>query len=957
MNNNIQVIIKSSTSEMSLNDHSAGIYIVPELNGLTGLPNIRTTSGVNAGYDGGWTTAQNYDARSITIRGTIANEDKSEVERMRRELTSLLGQGKSEQLTLDIVTETGKAYEIQVRTISCEMAMQKVLTRQDFMIQLRADDPLIYDITESGEPVILQVQQALGGFQIDFELPLAIGGSEDAGIIDNHGLEEVYPIVKMYGALHNPKIINQTTNQSMQINADLGFAEGTYFDPVSTEDGTLLNFNSPYNAPLDKLDIKGNTTQQTYTGKNLLKVYRTSATATSNGITCTYNPSEQSLSFNGTCSTDNTTFNFAGNDFNLISGTTKANAYYVSGSVSGYCRARFFDSNYGGIVLNLADLSSSNKIASLVSNSTFTLDHTRASIRFESGSVVSNFKIKFMVADSADTTYEPYVGGVPAPNPDYPQPVQTTTGYNEVKICGKNLLDSSSFINAYYDDSGTMHTNANANALFNNYIFVQPSTSYTYSSSHSNRNMAVSYFTSSFTFISRDIARNGNKLTFTTPNNCVCIRLQANYDDSTTMNESVVQSMNLQLELGSTDTSFEAYQGQSYEVNLGKNLYPNSQDFGGNNWINSGDWATDSSTYDDLVVKKRKGTWSGLSEEISVESGRTYTFSVFVKADAARDVLIYLAKTGGASTSPDSKRVTVTTSWQRYSLTFTATSSGVIRARVENDTDNGSYTYICGYQLELGPATAYAPYFTPIELCKIGTYQDYIYKDGNDWKIYKTIAKKIYNGTETWTKSQYGTNNYLSPNVSPTPRQFPESLLNIISNSFVGISYTDRTVSTQNITYITSNSIWIRNTSFSTATEVSDYFSNNSAVFYYIMATPTDTTITYAPLIEQLEALASSAKAYAPVTNIGTQIATGNALPILNATYYTDKDPDVRDEVIIDSRLKTITLNGLDIYHLKTPGSEFLMLAPGQNKLILQSDNTSDNGYAEVNYKQGYLSI
>lgn len=225
MNNHIQLVLKSSTTEMSLNDHDAGIYLVPELDGLVGLPDIRTTSGVNAGYDGGWTSAQNFDARSITIRGVIANKDVATVERMRKQLISLLAQGKNEQLSLNLVTEAGNTYELEVRTIACDMAMQSVLTQQQFMIQLRADDPLIYDGSASGEAVIVQVQQAIGGFEINFELPLAISGGEGESIIENAGLEKVYPVIKLYGALHNPTFVNLTTNQQIQINAILGYAE------------------------------------------------------------------------------------------------------------------------------------------------------------------------------------------------------------------------------------------------------------------------------------------------------------------------------------------------------------------------------------------------------------------------------------------------------------------------------------------------------------------------------------------------------------------------------------------------------------------------------------------------------------------------------------------------------------------------------------------------------------
>ena len=212
---------------MNLNSAADGIYLVPELEGLVGLPEIRTTSGVNAGYDGGWTSAQNYDARLIAIRGVIASRDVAQVEAQRRKLASLLGQGRKEQLTLRFTTEAGKAYTVIVRTISCEMALQRVLNKQDFLIQLRADDPLIYDDGASGGTEAgLRVQQALGGFEINFGLPLAISGSSDATVVEN-GAEPVYPVIKLYGPLHSPTVVNMTTNQQMQIIADLDETHGT----------------------------------------------------------------------------------------------------------------------------------------------------------------------------------------------------------------------------------------------------------------------------------------------------------------------------------------------------------------------------------------------------------------------------------------------------------------------------------------------------------------------------------------------------------------------------------------------------------------------------------------------------------------------------------------------------------------------------------------------------------
>lgn len=251
--NNMQLTIESSTTSMDLNDHQTGIYLVPELDGMTGLPEIRTSSGVNAGYDGGWTSAQNYDARLITIRGVIAHPVVSTVEAIRRQLVALVGQGHKDTLTLRLTTEAGNVYTVFVRTIACTMALQRVLTSQEFQIQFRADDPLIYDDgASSGTAGILRVQRALGGFEINFNLPLFIGGGSTGTPIENGGLEAVYPIITLYGPLHSPTVINSTTNQQMQLLADLAYEDSRDVAVIDSQARTItINGSDAYHLKAD----------------------------------------------------------------------------------------------------------------------------------------------------------------------------------------------------------------------------------------------------------------------------------------------------------------------------------------------------------------------------------------------------------------------------------------------------------------------------------------------------------------------------------------------------------------------------------------------------------------------------------------------------------------------------------------------------------------------------------
>ena len=201
---------------ISLNND--GIYLQPELEGLTGLPNIRSTNGVNAGADGGWTSAQFFDARLISIKCVIANQNPSIVEQKRRELMSLLALGKMNPLELRFTTESGNAYTINARVTSVTAPLGQIVKKQDVLIQLRADDPLIYSYNEEGgTTATLLVQQPSGGFQIPFTIPLEITGGEGFTTVTNSGTESVYPTIELTGPLHNPSVINQTGNQKIEL--------------------------------------------------------------------------------------------------------------------------------------------------------------------------------------------------------------------------------------------------------------------------------------------------------------------------------------------------------------------------------------------------------------------------------------------------------------------------------------------------------------------------------------------------------------------------------------------------------------------------------------------------------------------------------------------------------------------------------------------------------------------
>lgn len=157
-----------------------------------------------------------------------------------------------------------------------------------------------------------------------------------------------------------------------------------------------------------------------------------------------------------------------------------------------------------------------------------------------------------------------------------------------------------------------------------------------------------------------------------------------------------------------------------------------------------------------------------------------------------------------------------------------------------------------------------------IELCKLGTYQDYIYKSGDDWKVHKAVNKVVATGSssEIWRRN--------TDNVSGLWRFALEALDADVSSNriscsdrFVSLGQSGGTYSSEgtrpeSLTQGTFSGpvIYCRNDSVIGSMSVSDFVTwlgTHNTTFYYALATATDTTITDQTLIAQLEAIAKAA--------------------------------------------------------------------------------------------------
>ena len=178
-----------------------------------------------------------------------------------------------------------------------------------------------------------------------------------------------------------------------------------------------------------------------------------------------------------------------------------------------------------------------------------------------------------------------------------------------------------------------------------------------------------------------------------------------------------------------------------------------------------------------------------------------------------------------------------------------------------------------------------------VELCKIGDYQDILFKNTinspyynvnlqlNKWYKYNNIGKTVLNGSENW--NQWGTDTFYITKLS--------SVRTGLSNYFKYNSTVTGASQLNNGEFfihdnIHHNVVIFKNTSYTTVADFKTWLSTHNTTVYYVLATPTYTLLNDT-LQTQLDNL-QYALAYDTQTNISQ---TNNDLPfIINAETYVD---------------------------------------------------------------------
>ena len=518
----------------------------------------------------------------------------------------------------------------------------------------------------------------------------------------------------------------------VQSAANLNIPEGSVRN-IHDKDKRLLWSAVGYNVRYD-----GDTTQQTYTGKNMLNV--PDGSQTSNGITWT-------RKF-GVC-----------HGVGTLTGQTYSN---MVGHIDLNLPAGYYTFSIGEALPSTLQIEFSTRDNNETRrNYRISAGATSTTLNFPNGlkwtgislangtigqSVDVTIKNIQVEAGSTATPYEPYVGGSPSPNPDYPQDVNVVQGKQTTLVSGKNLLSVSFAVSGGVPSDIPTNTfvldRENQRYFRCDFPTLLPPGTYTISFDISNNNtlsgVSFNIFNKSQATIGGAYNLSGSHYsgTFTVTESIQIIRWFIASNES---NDKHATISNVQIEAGSTATAYEMYQGQqTFPVDLiGKNLFSGWTI--GKKLNGSGVETTD-----------QNGAVSGF---IPVASDTNYIFSdlpdgLYTFIAAYNSQKQFLGRTG-ASGGSSSKGCKTLPSYFSYG---TPAGTGDVAYLRVTAYQSGQYadpiTVINSLQtqLEVGTsATPYAPYYN-YELCKIGNYQDYIFKSSGKNLFDGVLEIGIING-------------------------------------------------------------------------------------------------------------------------------------------------------------------------------------------------------------------
>lgn len=468
-----------------------------------------------------------------------------------------------------------------------------------------------------------------------------------------------------------------------------------------------------------------------------------------------------------------------------------------------------------------------------------------------------NYGVKYSGDSSQDGT----------PTPSSPVPIKVVSGEDTIKITGKNICkyvpktEPSQGLSSTYDAAtGVVHVTGTSTTTWSDIsaTVIAPieAGTYTYRTEivdgSFSSNISLRTMSSGGSTVQSWIYTAGS-----THTGALSSAYSYRIYIKTVQNATYDFKFRVQLEKSNTASVFEPYREQVREVNLGKNLLQIDPPSTAQQGLTT---TYDSETGIVNVSGTTTSTYANISNRAynTLPAG-TYTFSV---SNAQSQMNINL-RTYYADGTYTNRSISAGST----SVTFTDSKSITsYYAYVWNNSwSSTDIDATFSLQLESGDnSTSFAPYFTPIELCKIGTYQDYIYKSDGKWYVHKVVDKIVLDGTESnyTTRSNTSTTHSKFRIASGVLSGSIAGITAIVCDHFIANSGANTSDYSQNAIcgstaagYQTQLWFSIANTIANTVDAFKAWVASNTPTVYYALATPTDTEITNGALVGQLEAI------------------------------------------------------------------------------------------------------
>ena len=631
--------------------------------------------------------------------------------------------------------------------------------------------------------------------------------------------------------------------------------------PKITGSGTSITLNNTADSILSNI-LNPNLSQETTTGKNKLeytlaslKTLNTGGTwnnnvYTQNGVSFTIND-DLSVLVNGTASTY--TFLILNTNLGLISGTEYIlNGCPVGGTTQSYSLRMYIGGDY---------------ISQTGTDYTFIYSNQGpVRINIFGGSTANNLLFKPMIrlASVTDDSYEPYTGGIPAPNPDFPMNIHTISGDNTIIVYNQKFFITD---NVNTTKNGTTLTIENGNCSIVNtpssstdIINIPLKLPYTIQSGDylHFRNDRVDNC-SVFLFYSDGTQRNpglnvANRI-FSLANDIGKTIISIGVNVATTFSGTKLNFSPVILQ-SSTAIDYEENQEQTAQVNLGDLEYSKIGNYADVFMKPSGKNLFDKSTITDnkaiLFSNGEINTDNDYisSDYIEVEPNTNYYCNYVIFGSSYYGLAYYDSSKTYISGATITNQIT-TPNNAKY-LRF------CVRKVTPNNTDINT--------LMLNKGTTSLP------------YEPY----GTKWYLMKNIGKVVLNGNETWfmeASGSYATNPYFRTIYAG----IPEYRANLYSNYF---QVKNISASTNYAVQTINNAILLQpSNNILSINDFKTWLSTHNTIIYYPLSTPTYILLNDT-LQSQLEYIYNQMLAYKGQTNI-SQI--NNDLPfIIDSTALKD---------------------------------------------------------------------